>query len=141
MSVYNHRVQYYETDRMGIVHHSNYVRWMEEARVDFLARLGFPYDVMEARGVISPVRAVRCQYRKSSTFGETVAIGVSVKDYNGVVLTVAYDMRNGAGDLLCAAESEHVFLSKEGRILRVARDLPDFHAALEALKTGGDNDK
>ena len=58
MSVYNHRVQYYETDRMGIVHHSNYVRWMEEARVDFLARLGFPYDVMEARGVIS--RCVPC---------------------------------------------------------------------------------
>ena len=59
MSVYSHRVQYYETDRMGIVHHSNYVRWMEEARVDFLARIGFPYDAMEARGVISPVRVVR----------------------------------------------------------------------------------
>ena len=138
MSVYSHRVQYYETDRMGIVHHSNYVRWMEEARVDFLARIGFPYDVMEARGVISPVRAVRCQYKKSCTFGDTVAIEVSVKDYNGVVLTVAYDMRNEAGDLLCAAESEHVFLNREGRILRVARDLPDFHASLEALKTRGE---
>ena len=138
MSVYSHRVQYYETDRMGIVHHSNYVRWMEEARVDFLSRIGFPYDAMEARGVISPVRAVRCQYKKSCTFGDTVAIGVSVKDYNGVVLTVAYDMRNEAGDLLCSAESEHVFLNREGRILRVARDLPDFHAALEALKTRGE---
>lgn len=138
MSVYSHRVQYYETDRMGIVHHSNYVRWMEEARVDFLARIGFPYDAMEARGVISPVRAVRCQYKKSCTFGDTVAIEVSVKDYNGVVLTVAYDMRNEAGDLLCAAESEHVFLNREGRILRVARDLPDFHASLEALKTRGE---
>ena len=138
MSVYSHRVQYYEMERMGIVHHSNYVRWMEEARVDFLARIGFPYDVMEARGVISPVRAVRCQYKKSCTFGDTVAIEVSVKDYNGVVLTVAYDMRNEAGDLLCAAESEHVFLNREGRILRVARDLPDFHASLEALKTRGE---
>ena len=138
MSVYSHRVQYYETDRMGIVHHSNYVRWMEEARVDFLSRIGFPYDAMEAWGVISPVRAVRCQYKKSCTFGDTVAIEVSVKDYNGVVLTVAYDMRNEAGDLLCAAESEHVFLNREGRILRVARDLPDFHASLEALKTRGE---
>ena len=138
MSVYSHRVQYYETDRMGIVHHSNYVRWMEEARLDFLSRIGFPYDAMEARGVISPVRAVRCQYKKSCTFGDTVAIEVSVKDYNGVVLTVAYDMRNEAGDLLCSAESEHVFLNREGRILRVARDLPDFHASLEALKTRGE---
>ena len=61
-----------------------------------------------------------------------------MKDYNGVVLTVAYDMRNEAGDLLCSAESEHVFLNREGRILRVARDLPDFHASLEALKTRGE---
>ena len=138
MSAYIHRVQYYETDRMGIAHHSNFVRWMEEARVDFLAEIGFPYDAMEARGVISPVRAVRCQYRKSCTFGDTVFIEVSVKDYNGVVLTVAYDMRGADGELLCVAESEHVFLNREGRILRVARELPDFHAALEALKSKGE---
>lgn len=35
MEPYLHKVQYYETDKMGIVHHSNYIRWMEEARVDF----------------------------------------------------------------------------------------------------------
>ena len=37
---YNHTVQYYETDKMGITHHSNYIRWMEEARVDFLKQIG-----------------------------------------------------------------------------------------------------
>lgn len=39
MNAYQHTVQYYETDRMGITHHSNYIRWMEEARVDFLQQL------------------------------------------------------------------------------------------------------
>ena len=43
MNAYRHTVQYYETDRMGIVHHSNYIRWMEEARTDFMDQLGFPY--------------------------------------------------------------------------------------------------
>ena len=57
MKPWRHVVQYYETDRMNLVHHSNYVRWMEEARVDFLDQIGFPYAEMEKRGVISPVAA------------------------------------------------------------------------------------
>ena len=50
MNAYRHTVQYYETDRMGIVHHSNYIRWMEEARVDYLAQLGWGLERLEAMG-------------------------------------------------------------------------------------------
>ena len=50
-----HKVQYYETDMMGIAHHANYVHWMEEARIDFLDQLGFPYAAMEKEDVYSPV--------------------------------------------------------------------------------------
>ena len=45
---YVRKVQYYETDRMGIVHHSNYIRWMEEARTDVLEQIGLPYDKIES---------------------------------------------------------------------------------------------
>ena len=48
---YGRKIQYYETDRMGIVHHSNYIRWMEEARIDALAQIGIPYDKIEAAGI------------------------------------------------------------------------------------------
>ena len=54
MKPYEHKVQYYETDKMGIVHHSNYIRWMEEARIDFLDQIGWNYKVMEDNGIISP---------------------------------------------------------------------------------------
>ena len=54
MKAYRHTVQYYETDRMGIVHHSNYIRWMEEARVDYLAQLGWGLERLEAMGSVSP---------------------------------------------------------------------------------------
>ena len=57
MTPYVHQVQYYETDRMGITHHSNYIRWMEEARVDFLRQIGWGYDRLEAMGIVSPVTA------------------------------------------------------------------------------------
>ena len=55
MKPYKRTVQYYETDMMGITHHANYIHWMEEARVDFMEQMGFPYSRMEAEGVVSPV--------------------------------------------------------------------------------------
>ena len=60
--VYQRPVQYYETDRMQIVHHSNYIRWMEEARIDFLRQIGWDYAKLESIGIISPVTAVNCKY-------------------------------------------------------------------------------
>src|SRR5699024_6892716 len=52
MHAYLHTVQYYETDQMGITHHSNYIRWMEEARVVFLDEVGWGYDKLEEMGLI-----------------------------------------------------------------------------------------
>lgn len=59
---YQHKVQYYETDQMGIVHHSNYIRWFEEARTDYMERLGIGYEKMEEQGILSPVLSVTADY-------------------------------------------------------------------------------
>ena len=48
MKVYQHKVHYYETDKMGFVHHSNYVRWFEEARDDYFNQTDVPYTVAKA---------------------------------------------------------------------------------------------
>ena len=69
MEIYRHKTQYYETDQMGIVHHSNYIRWFEEARTDFLEKLGMGYDRMEAEVIISPVLSVSCEYKTMTYFG------------------------------------------------------------------------
>lgn len=134
MRPYVKKVQYYETDMMGIAHHANYIRWMEEARIDFMDQMGFPYARMEAEGVISPVRAVSCQYKKPCTFGDTLQIRVAVDGFNGVVLTLRYDMtRESDGEPVCQARSEHVFMRRGGGLLRMKRDLPEFTAALEGM--------
>ena len=88
---YKHTVQYYETDRMGITHHSNYIRWMEEARVDFLEQAGWGYDKLEEAGIISPVTSVQCQYKESTTFRDEVEIFVAVKEFKGVRLVLEYN--------------------------------------------------
>ena len=64
MHTYTHQVQYYETDKMQITHHSNYIRFMEEARIDFLNHIGFGYDKMEELGISSPVIGIQCDYKK-----------------------------------------------------------------------------
>ena len=125
-----HKVQYYETDMMGVAHHANYIRWMEEARIDFMDRIGFPYKRMEEEGVISPVKSLQVNYLKPCTFGDEVEVTVGVRDFNGVVITLAYDMRvNGAP--VFSGTSEHVFLDREGKFVRMRRIMPEFCAAVE----------
>lgn len=138
MEKYIHRVQYYETDRMGITHHSNYIRWMEEARVDFMAKIGWPYDRMEEEGIASPVLAVNAKYKASTTFGDNVRIDVRVAEYNGLRLVIGYRMEKlqNAGEnskLVCEGTTEHCFVGKDGKLLKLKRDFPEFHAALTEL--------
>ena len=140
MTPYLHTVHYYETDRMGVAHHSNYVRWMEEARVDFLSQLGFPYDRMEADGVVSPVVSLSCEYKRTTTFGDVVSVRVSVGAFDGAVVKFLYEMTDAAGALVFRGSSEHVFLGPGRRVLRLRRSMPEFAAALDAClaeKSGG----
>ena len=130
---YVRKVQYYETDMMGIAHHANYVHWMEEARIDFMDQLGFPYARMEAEGVLSPVKALTCEYKHPCAFGDEISIIVSVESFNGVVLTIAYDMRNQEGETVCSARSEHVFINRQGRFVRIRRDMPEFCQAIDTV--------
>jgi len=130
-NVFTHKVQYYETDMMGIAHHANYLHWMEEARIGFMDRIGFPYKRMETEGVLSPVRSVTCNYEHSCTFGDEIRIEVTVESFNGVILVIVYRMANQRGEQVCTARSEHVFINREGRFVRLKRDLPEFCAAIE----------
>ncbi|MGN0745846.1 MAG: acyl-CoA thioesterase [Aristaeellaceae bacterium] len=133
MTPYVHQVQYYETDRMGITHHSNYIRWMEEARVDFLRQIGWGYDRLEDMGIVSPVTAASCRYLASTTFADRVSITLTVESFNGVTLCLGYTMEKGDGAQVCTGHTEHCFLNREGRFLRLKREFPDFYQALTSL--------
>ncbi|MDO4977229.1 MAG: acyl-CoA thioesterase [Eubacteriales bacterium] len=130
---YIHKVQYYETDKMGVVHHSNYIRWMEEARIDYLDRMGYSYAKLEEEGIISPVTGIQCKYQKPTTFGEIVSIDVSVKEFRGVRLSMEYHIFNEKGDLVFDGISEHCFIDAEGKLLRLKKLHPDFYELLTTL--------
>lgn len=128
--MYQHIVQYYETDKMGITHHSNYIRWMEEARIDFLSKIGWSYAKLEEEGIISPVIAVESKYMKTTTFMDKVNIEVIVSEFKGVKLKLKYIMKKEDGNTVCEAASEHCFLNEQGRPIKLNKDYPLFYAAL-----------
>ena len=133
MSLYHHKVQYYETDKMGIVHHSNYIRWMEEARIDFLEQVGWPFEKLEAMGILSPVMYVQCRYRASAVFPDEIAVETWIEQFHGVRLKIGYEMRKADGTLVCQAGSEHCFTDREGHILRMQKAYPEIYATFAAL--------
>jgi len=135
MGNYVHHVQYYETDKMGVVHHSNFIRWMEEARVYMMTSLGMSYKKMETLGIMSPVIGISCDYRTSVGFDEDVEIKTKIKEFNGIKLTVKYVMTNlTTGDLAAIGESRHCFLSKAGKLVNLKKENPDFYRMFENYK-------
>ena len=130
---YRHKVQYYETDTMKIVHHSNYVRWMEEARVDMLEQMGIGYDVMEQEGILSPVLSVSCTYKAMTRFPETVEISVRLVRYTGVKFDLAYEIRGAKEhDLRSFGESAHCFIDQSGKPISLKKKFPAWDEILRS---------
>ena len=132
---YLRRVYYYETDQMAIVHHSNYIRWMEEARTDYMRKNGVDYRDVEAHGIIMPVLGVSCRYRSSALYDDPIAIRTILCYYNGVRARYRYEIRHGeTGVLFAEGESDHCFLDAERRIpLKLKKTHPDYSQKLELL--------
>ncbi|MDO4966056.1 MAG: thioesterase family protein [Lachnospiraceae bacterium] len=128
--MYNHTVQYYETDKMGITHHSNYIRWMEEARIDFLKQIGWDFVKLENLGIVSPVVSVNCNYKATTTFADCVKIEVSVTEFKGIKLVLNYEMTNEDGKVVCDSTSTHCFLDKDGKPINLKKQFPDFYEVL-----------
>ncbi|WP_407127826.1 acyl-CoA thioesterase [Desemzia sp. FAM 23990] len=114
--LYEHRAQYYETDQMGIIHHSNYIRWFEEARTDLMDQIGFGYDQMEKSGIIVPVLSVNCEYKSMVRYNDHVYIIPKIEVFNGIRLEISYRVMDKKTDELRSfGESKHCFLSDSNR--------------------------
>ena len=112
--IYERKINYYETDRMGIVHHSNYIRFLEEARCAFLDALDMPYSMLESLGIMIPVLGVQCDFKHHVTFNDTILIDVSIKSFNGVRLVMQYTITDkNSGNLVLTGETKHCFTNTD----------------------------
>lgn len=136
---YERTVYYYETDRMDCVHHSNYIRWFEEARIHFMREKGFSYEGLEAGGVLSPVLRAEAEYKTMTRFGETVLVETGIEGYTGTRITWRYTVRNKAdGTVRCVGSTSHCFVNAAGRPVSLKKAAPAYHeSVLRALEEAG----
>lgn len=135
MKPYIHKVQYYETDKMGFVHHSNYIRWFEEARTDFFEQVGASYELCEKEGYLSPVLSVNCKYKNSCYYGEEIIIYITLSKFGNVKFTVSYKVVSAKNsELKAEGETEHCFLDSEGKVVSLKRVWPEMHQKLSSCQ-------
>ncbi len=131
---YKRKIQYHETDQMGIVHHSNYIKWFEEARTDGTEQIGFGYDKMEEENILIPVLTMYADYKSACKYGEEVEVYHRYRDFSGVRFKVEYEVRDSETDELRATGvSTHAILDQDMRPLRLKKTHPEFYAKLMPL--------
>ena len=122
--LYERKAYYHETDQMGVVHHANYFKWLEEARIYFLDKIGLNYNDLEKRGIISPVVSISAKYIKPVLFDDVVLIDLKVIKYTGVRFEIEYDVIDKkTNEIIAKAKSEHCLI-RNGQILRIKNDEP-----------------
>lgn len=127
---YSRKVNYYETDQMGIVHHSNYIRYMEEARLALLEELSLSYAAMEENGLLIPVLSASCTYKIPFRYGETFTVDIYPVFFNGIKLTLGYHFYGVDEKLHSTGESSHCFVDTDMRPLSLKKSHPDIYTGL-----------
>lgn len=120
-------VRYYETDLMGIVHHSNYIRYFEWGRHIALVELGLPTQDIEKRGIMMPVIRAECNYKKPARQGDKLRIVSSVSEMPRVKLVIETEIYNEEDELVCIGSVTLGFIHSSSR--RPTR-VPDFIISL-----------
>jgi acyl-CoA thioester hydrolase len=112
------KVRYAETDQMGIVHHSVYIIWFEQSRIELLNSLDMPYASFEAEGYFMPVLAVNCEFFKPVRFGEQVNVLAKISVMPGAAFEISYEVTGSDQTLRAAGSSRHSFMNKEYRAVK-----------------------
>ncbi len=128
---YLRHVNYYETDQMAIVHHSNYIRWFEEARLDFMDQIGFNYREFEKTGIIIPVVDVSCKYLLSARYDDLMSIRAILTQFTGARMTFRYEVRfERSGELSATGTSTHCFVGEDRKPLSIKHRCPELYAQM-----------
>lgn len=123
---YRRSINYYETDQMHVVHHSNYARFLEEARLDLMNQVGLSYDKMEEEGIIIPVLELHDYYIKSLTYGDEIEIHPSITRISSVKFSLDYKICMADTDeVVHTAQTSHAFLDSEFKPMNMKKKFPE----------------
>ena len=128
------RVRYVETDKMGIVHHSNYYIWFEASRDDFIQAAGFSYKDMEEEGIMMPLIETSCRYHQGAKYLDDVIVETSIKELTPIKVIFNYKvLRDSDKKLLATGNTTQAFVDASFQILNIKKKRPELWEKLRAL--------
>ena len=139
--VHSHRlrVRYSETDRMGVVYHTNYLNWFEVGRTEFIRHANLTYRELEEKGVMLPLTDASISYKKPAKYDDEVEVRTRVSEITPVRLTFSYEIvRVDDAELLVTGSTMHVFANTAFKPIRLSRTEPRVYEWLERQHKGGE---
>ncbi|WP_144027251.1 acyl-CoA thioesterase [Paenibacillus selenitireducens] len=155
---YTHiRVRYQETDQMGVVYHANYLNWFEIGRTELIRELGIDYREIEQHGLLLPVTEINTQFHTPARYDDRVTICTRIADFSALKLHFESQVRllteeerlalhttndkiEPTGKLLVSGATHHVWVNRDFRPVRMARETPELFALLEKATERTDSD-
>ena len=132
--IYERKINYYETDKMGIVHHSNYIKFLEEARMNWMEISGISMMELERLGYMIPTIEVDCKYKYHVTSEDVILIETNIIKYNGVRITLTYKILDKkTGNIVAEAYTRHCFTNKELKPINMKKHNKKIHDIFEKL--------
>jgi len=126
VSSIEHRVNYSETDQMGLVYHANYVIWLDMARTEHLRRTGFTYKELEDAGIYLAVTELSVTYRRPARYDDLIRVRCWVRELASRRVTFGYAVERAAsGDLLADAETSLIALDRRHTLTRIPEHVRD----------------
>ena len=106
-------VRYGETDQMQFVHHSNYLKYFELARIEWLNDLGISYASMEINGILMPVVSANLKFKEPLFFGDNFQVSVFLKNKPKARLEFDYEIINQKNEIICTGNTVLAFISSD----------------------------
>ncbi len=120
------KVRYFETDQMGIVHHSNYLKYFEFARIEWLEKLNLPYQEIEKNKIILPVVKCELKFLKPLVFGDSFKVEVHCSKKPTSSIEFSYEIFNSRGEKTTEGRTLLAFLNSDTmKPLRCPKSISD----------------
>lgn len=133
MKTYTRQVQYYETDKMKIVHHSNYIRYFEEARSNFMKQIGCDIRNIESNGIVIPNVDAYAKYIKPLRFFDEFIVETRLVKFNGASFEFEYKIVLPCGTIAATGHTAHCFATEDKLIpVSIKRKFPEIYEKMKS---------
>ncbi|WP_442601469.1 acyl-CoA thioesterase [Paenibacillus sp. KN14-4R] len=142
------RVRYQETDQMGVVYHANYLNWFEIGRTELIREMGYPYQIVEQKGLLLPVVEAEMKFHTPARYDDRIAIYTRIQSYTTIKVEFSSQIRRISedltadreleqhvpiepiGELLVSGVTRHVWVNRAFRPARLDKELPELYALM-----------